>query len=143
MSEKFDPIVRRLIGRHDVQGRVTLSGKGLELSVDMGGDRSTAAIESLKILAFDLSAICLSIEGATRVPAFLLHDSPREADLGLSIYGRLFDIVEELEHVGGTPLFQYIVTTTTAPPAEYREPPYLQLKMHGDPPAQRLLGIDL
>lgn len=143
MSEKFDPIVRRLIGRHDVQGRVTLSGKGLELSVDMGGDRSTAAIESLKILAFDLSAICLSIEGATRVPAFLLHDSPREADLGLSIYGRLFDIVEELEHVGGKPLFQYIVTTTTAPPAEYREPPYLRLKMHGDPPAQRLLGIDL
>lgn len=143
MSEKFDPIVRRLIGRHDVQGRVTLSGKGLELSVDMGGDRSTAAIESLKILAFDLSAICLSIEGATRVPAFLLHDSPREADLGLSIYGRLFDIVEELEHVGGAPLFQYIVTTTTAPPAEYREPPYLQLKVHGDPPAQRLLGIDL
>lgn len=143
MSEKFDPIVRRLIGRHDVQGCVTLSGKGLELSVDMGGDRSTAAIESLKILAFDLSALCLSIEGVTRVPAFLLHDSPREADLGLSIYGRLFDIAEDLERVGGMPLFQYIVTTTTAPPVEYRESPYLRLKVHGDPPVQRLLGIDL
>ncbi|WP_380878859.1 chromosome segregation protein SMC [Sphingomonas sp. DBB INV C78] len=143
MSEKFDPIIRRLIGRHDVRGRVTLSGKGLELSVDLGGDRSTAAIESLKILAFDLSALCLSIEGVTRVPAFLLHDSPREADLGLSIYGRLFDIVEELERVGGTPLFQYIVTTTTAPPAEYRESPYLRFKVHGDPPVRRLLGIDL
>lgn len=142
MSEKFDPIVRRLVG-HDARGRIALSGNGIELSVDMGGDRTTAAIESLKVLAFDLAAMCLSIEGATRVPPFLLHDSPREADLGLSIYGRLFDIAEELERIGGTPLFQYIITTTTAPPAEFREPPYLQLKMYGDPPAQRLLGVDL
>lgn len=142
MSEKFDPIVRRLVG-HDAKGRVTLSGNGLDLSVDMGGDRRTAAIDSLKVLAFDLAAMCVSIEGATRVPSFLLHDSPREADLGLSIYGRLFDIVQDLERVGGKPLFQYIVTTTTAPPTEFRAHPYLQLKLHGDPPAQRLLGVDL
>ena len=142
LSEKFDPIIRRLVG-HDAKGRITLTGNGLDLSVDMGGDRRTAAIESLKVIAFDLSAMCLSIEGATRIPSFLLHDSPREADLGLSIYGRLFDIAEELERVGGTPLFQYILTTTTAPPTEFREPPYLQLKVHGDPPAQRLLGVDL
>lgn len=142
MSEKFDPIIRRLVG-HDAKGRIALTGNGLDLLVDMGGDRRTAAIESLKVIAFDLAAMCLSIEGATRIPSFLLHDSPREADLGLSIYGRLFDIAEELESVGGTPLFQYIVTTTTAPPTEFREPPYLQLKVYGDPPAQRLLGVDL
>jgi hypothetical protein len=142
MSEKFDPLIRRLVG-HEAKGRITLTGNGLDLLVDMGGDRRTAAIESLKVIAFDLAAMCLSIEGATRIPPFLLHDSPREADLGLSIYGRLFDIVEELERVGGTPLFQYVVTTTTAPPAEFREPPYLQLKVYGDPPAQRLLGVDL
>ncbi|UVK48423.1 chromosome segregation protein SMC (plasmid) [Mesorhizobium sp. AR07] len=142
ISEKFDPIIRRLVGQH-AKGRIILTGNGLDLSVDMGGDRRTAAIESLKILAFDLAAMCVSIEGATRVPSFLLHDSPREADLGLSIYGRLFDIVQELEHIGGRPLFQYIVTTTTAPPSEFRERPYLQLKLHGDPPAQRLLRVDL
>ncbi|RWQ37768.1 MAG: chromosome segregation protein SMC [Mesorhizobium sp.] len=142
ISEKFDPIIRRLVG-HDAQGRIALTGNGLDLSVDMGGDRRTAAIDSLKILAFDLAAMCVSIEGATRVPSFLLHDSPREADLGLSIYRRLFDIVQELERAGGRPLFQYIVTTTTAPPTEFRERPYLRLKLHGDPPAQRLLGVDL
>jgi hypothetical protein len=141
ISEKFDPIIRRLVG-HNAKGRITL-GNRLDLSVDLGGDRRTAAIESLKIIAFDLAAMCLSIEGTTRIPSFLLHDSPREADLGLSIYGRLFDIVEELEHVGGTPLFQYIVTTTTPPPTEFREPPYLQLKVYGDPPEQRLLRVDL
>ena len=142
ISEKFDPIVRRLVG-HDAKGRIILTGNGLDLLVDMGGDRRTAAIDSLKILAFDLAAMCVSIEGATRVPSFLLHDSPREADLGLSIYGRLFDIVHELERVGERPLFQYIVTTTTAPPKEFRKHPYLRLKLHGDPPAQRLLGVDL
>jgi len=142
MSGKFDPLIRRLVG-HNARGRIALSGNGLDLAVDMGGERSTAAIESLKILAFDLAAMCLSIEGATRAPSFLLHDSPREADLGQSIYGRLFDIVQELELVGGTPLFQYIITTTTAPPLGFREAPYLRLKMHGDPPAQRLLGVDL
>ena len=72
-----------------------------------------------------------------------LAQSPREADLGLSIYGRLFDLAEELEHIGSAPLFQYILTTTTPPPTEFRNEPYLRLKLEGDPPAQRLLGVDL
>lgn len=138
MSEKFGPIVGRFVGR-DVRGSVQLSGISIQLSADTGGE----AIDSLKVVAFDLAALCLSIEGVTRIPSFLLHDSPREADLGGSIYGRLFDIVEELENIGASPLFQYILTTTTAPPLKFRGSPYLRLKLHGDPPAQRLLGIDL
>src|SRR3546814_14292796 len=63
--------------------------KGLSLKVQMGGERSTAAIDSLKIVAFDLSALMMTIEGQTRLGGFLLHDSPREADLGRSIYNRL------------------------------------------------------
>jgi hypothetical protein len=50
------------------------------------------------------------------VISFLVHDSPREADLGGSIYGRLFNIVEELESLGASALFQYVLTTTTARP---------------------------
>lgn len=138
MSEKFGPIVGRFVGR-DVRGNVQLSGTSIQLSADTGGE----AIDSLKVVAFDLAALCLSIEGVTRIPPFLLHDSPREADLGGSIYGRLFAIVEELENVGPSPLFQYILTTTTAPPSKFKDSPYLRLKVHGDPPAQRLLGIDL
>lgn len=142
MSEKFDPIVRRLVGG-DAKGRVTLSGVGLELTVDMGGDRTTAAIDSLKVLAFDLAAMCLSIEGATRVPAFLLHDSPREADLGLSIYHQLFRLAKELEEQTSQPLFQYIVTTTTRPPDDMTSVPWLRLTLRGLPGPERLLGCDL
>lgn len=65
----------------------------------------------------------MSIEGDTRLPAFLLHDSPREADLGLALYHSLFHLVHELEEFGSAPLFQYIVTTTTPPPQEYAQRP--------------------
>ena len=142
LSENFDPIVRRLVGP-DAKGRVTLSGNGLEPNVNMGGDRTTAAIDSLKVLAFDLAVLCLSIEGATRVPAFLIHDSPREADLGLSIYHRLFRLVAEIEGSGSPPQFQYIVTTTTRPPEDLAVEPWLRLTLRGSPGTERLLRRDL
>ena len=109
----------------------------------MGGDRTTAAIDSLKVLAFDLAALCLSIEGATHIPAFLLHDSPREADLGLSIYHQLFHLVRELEGQADQPLFQYIVTTTTRPSDDLTREPWLVLTVRGSPGQERLLGCDL
>lgn len=142
MSEKFDPIIRRVVG-HDAKSRITLSHNSIDLSVDMGGDRTTAAIESLKVLAFDLAALCLSIEGATRIPAFFLHDSPREADLGLSIYHELFRLVREIEEQTDQPLFQYIVTTTTRPPQDLASEPWLRLTLRGAPGNERLLRCDL
>jgi hypothetical protein len=110
--------------------------------VQWGGERSTAAIESLKVIAFDLAVLCMSMEGATRLPAFLVHDSPREADLGLSVYHRLFDLVSGLEG-GSTSAFQYIVTTTTQPPPEFQKEPWLRLELRGAPPEERLLRCDL
>jgi hypothetical protein len=142
MSGKFDPIVRRLV-RNDAKGRIALSGVGLELSLDMAGDRSTVAIDSLKVLAFDLAAMCLSIEGLTRVPAFLLHDSPREADLGLSIYHQLFRLARELEEQAERPSFQYIVTTTTRPSDDLAREPWLRMTLRGSPGPERLLGCDI
>jgi hypothetical protein len=142
LSEKFDPIVRRLVG-HSAKGRVALLGNSIDLSVNMGGDCTTVAIDSLKVWAFDLAALCLSIEGVTRVPAFLLHDSPREGDLGLSIYHHLFKLVRELEKQAEQPLFQYIVTTTTRPSDDLTREPWLVLTVRGSPGHERLLGCDL
>lgn len=142
ISLKFDPIVKRLLGP-DAAGTVTLKGNGLNLEVQMGGNRSTPAIDSLKIVAFDLAALCRSIEGASCVPAFLLHDSSREADLGLSIYHQVFVLARWLEAIGKAPLFQYIVTTTTAPPADLAKEPWLVLSLQGAPAEKRLLKCDL
>lgn len=142
ITEKFSAIIGRLVNEN-ARGAVTLSGNGLEFVVDIGGDRRTAAIESLKVLAFDLACLCLSIEGSTRVPAFLVHDSPREADLGLSIYDELFRLVRELEGPTDNAPFQYIVTTTTRPPGDIRRDPWLRLVLRGAPGSERLLGRDL
>lgn len=142
LSQTFDAIVRVLVGQ-SARGTVTLDGKGLHLTVDMGGERSTTAIESLKIVAFDLAVMCMSIEGKAHVPAFLIHDSPREADLGLSIYHELFEFVHGLEEVGRQPLFQYIITTTTRPPDNLTKEPWLREALHGAPAEERLLKQDL
>lgn len=142
LSRTFDAIIRTLVGPI-ARGAVTLDGKGLHLTVDMGGDRSTTAIESLKIVAFDLAVMCVSIEGKAHVPAFLIHDSPREADLGLSIYHQLFEFVHGLEAVGRQPLFQYIITTTTRPPDNLTKQPWLRETLRGAPAEERLMRQDL
>jgi hypothetical protein len=141
LSHFFDAIIREMVGAN-AGGKVTLDGNGLKLSVELGGERSTAAIDSLKVIAFDLAVMCMSIQGDTHLPAFLIHDSPREADLGLSVYHRLFHLVRNLESAS-SPLFQYIVTTTTRPPEGMQEKPWLCESLGGSPAGMRLMRCDL
>jgi len=142
LSTRFDAVLRELVPG-EIQGEAKLDGNGLTLRVELGGDRSTAAIDSLKVVAFDVAVLTLAVEGYTRLPGLLVHDSPREADLGNSIYSRLFYLVKRLEGFGPAPLFQYILTTTTEPPKEFRSDPWLRLTIRGAPAAERLLGVDL
>lgn len=144
LGSHFDPLVRRLLGRvPTARGEVQHDGNGLQLVVEFGGERNTPAIDLVKVLAFDLATLCRSIEGATQLPALLIHDSPRSSDLGLSIYHELFHLMRELEDVGGAPLFQYIVTTTSRPPDELVGDDRVRLKLRGAPAEARLLGRDL
>lgn len=141
LSSYFDAVIRTVVGPM-ASGRVTLDGNGVKLAVQLGGERSTAAIESLKVIAFDIAVMCMSMEGTTHLPAFLVHDSPREADLGLSVYHRLFSTVAALEAQENS-VFQYIVTTTTQPPHEFQKQPWLRLELRGSPSNERLLRCDL
>ena len=141
LSHFFDAILRELLGP-DATGRVSVDGNGIGLSVVLGGERSTAAIDSLKAITFDLAALCMSIEGEAHQPAFLIHDSPREADLGLSIFHRVFEVTRKFEKVGRTPPFQYIVTTTTSPPPALNRKPWLAVVLGGRT-SERLLRQDL
>lgn len=142
LNEKFDGVIRTLI-QQNASGEIRLTGKGLQLKVQMGGNRSTSAIDSLKVVAFDLAVLCLSIEGKTNLPAFLLHDSPREADLGLQLYDRLFHLVHCLEGINITPTFQYIITTTTRPPSSLAKEPWLVETFAGSPDSERFLRQNL
>jgi len=143
LSLLFADVLRELIPGN-IGGDVKLDGRGMSLNVKLdNNDRSTAAIDSLKIVAFDLAVLAMSIEGKTHTSSFLLHDSPREADLGLSIYHQLFEFARTLESYGPAPLFQYIVTTTTEPPKDFVNDEWLRLTIRGAPATERLLLIDL
>lgn len=91
----------------------------------------------------DLAALLLTMEGKTELPGFWLHDSPREADLGLGIYHRIFDLALWLESRSDEPQFQYIITTTTAPPEKLREQLWTVLQLSSAPRDSRLFRKDL
>ncbi|OYR22617.1 chromosome segregation protein SMC [Brucella pseudogrignonensis] len=125
-------------------GKMKLDGNGLhpEILLQRGAGLSTAAVESFKIVAFDLAAMILSVNGKADMPSFLIHDSPREADLDAGIYANLFDFALSLEKKGSPPPFQYIVTTTTAPSQITLDHPALRLKLSSTPPEARLFAMD-
>jgi chromosome segregation ATPase len=142
LSNWFDIVLREMVPG-DVRGSAKLDGNGLKLDVELGGYRSTVAIDSLKVVTFDLAVLAMSMERSLYFPGILIHDSPREADLSEEIYKRLFAFANKLEKCGPAPLFQYILTTTTAPPELFRTEPWLRLEVKGAPAKERLLKVDL
>jgi hypothetical protein len=142
LSDRFDGILRELVSP-DIRGSLRIDGKGLKLNVELGGNRSTAAIDSLKIVAFDLAVLVMSMEERLFVAGLLVHDSPREADLTNIIYGKLFPFAAKLESCTEIPLFQYIITTTTAPPETFKTDQWIRLQVKGAPASERLLRTDL
>lgn len=142
LSELFNMTIQFLVPE-GAQGEVLLNESGIQPVVGLHGDLTTAAVDSLKVVAFDLAALLLTMEGKTELPGFWLHDSPREADLGLVIYHRIFELALWLEAQTDGPQFQYLITTTTAPPEKLRTEPWLVLELSSAPPEARLFQRDL
>lgn len=127
LSARFDSVLRALLG-DQIRGRVDVTRDGLEPVAIAQGDRESAALDTIKVLAFDLAALSLGFEGHGHFPGFLVHDGPREADMDQVIYDRLFLYAQQMEEAFlqiGSIGFQYIVTTTTPPPERLRRAPWL------------------
>jgi len=124
-------------------GKILLTENDIRPDIAFHGDLTTAAVDSLKVVAFDIAALLLTMEGKTELPGFWLHDSPREADLGLQIYHRLFELAYWLEGQSDVPQFQYIITTTTAPPDHLLGEPWQVLELSSAPSDRRLFRRDL
>jgi hypothetical protein len=138
----FDAIIRDLLPG-DIVDKASLSGNELRLQVKRGSKTLADGFEAVKVLAFDLAAVALSIEKDTFHPGFLIHDSPHVADFGNSIYHRLFHLVQRMETFGEKPLFQYIITTTTKPPKDVCRKPWLIGEFYSSPLSSRFLTVDL
>jgi hypothetical protein len=145
LSLFYQEIVRAVLG-NSVSGGIQLSGRDFACRIERNGDVSSGAIDTIKILAFDLAALAASVSGQGNHPRFLLHDSPREADMAPLTYKRIFLWARQLEEAfKDRPCnFQYIITTTEAPPAELQAEPWLLYPvLDASQPEKRLLGVDL
>lgn len=91
------------------------------------------AYQVLEVLLGDLTCLLdVSTSNDSNHPGFLVHDCPREADMSALLYKNFLMMVLEanmqLASGDGAP-FQYIVTTTSAPPVELCRQPYLVLEL--------------
>jgi hypothetical protein len=137
----FDFLVTRIVASA-AKGEITLDGNGLHPTIQWRGRRRSVALNSLRLVLFDLAAMLCAVEGAASAPAFLLHDSPREGDLDPGTYARLFETAFNLGHDEESAPFQYIVTTTTEPPeGEIRERVRAVLSAQSD--ETRFFKVDL
>lgn len=144
VNELFEDIIQAVLG-DDVNASFTAHANTIDLRVECHGERTSAATDTVKILCFDIAAMLLSSEGFGHHPRFLIHDSPREADLENAIYQLFFIYMEELEKTfdAHAPNFQYVLTTTEPPPEHLRKQPWLIAKLDASRAESRLLGVNL
>lgn len=134
LRQIYEALARNTLSR-DFNGRVQLSGEGLEFRVFRGENLSGEAFETLSILLADIAILLMGAIGTASHPGILIHDSPREADLGGHIYRRLLLCVAEVANeLSGDQMvpFQQIITTTTPPPAELKKKAVTRLKLGGE-----------
>lgn len=120
---RFNSIVHRAI-TDEFNGAVLIEEDSVGFRIHRGNLLFGEAYETLAVLLADIALLIESSRSEVAHPGFLLHDSPREADLNLRLYERLLELanslMQEARHGDDIP-YQYIVTTTTAPPKQFRK----------------------
>ncbi|HEY3856942.1 MAG TPA: hypothetical protein VGO67_21365, partial [Verrucomicrobiae bacterium] len=142
-SQIFHHIVRKTMGSK-LTGTVEFSGKGIEPRIRDHTQRNSPAIKVAKFVAFDIAAMIFTMTTSEgHHPRLLIHDSPRESDLDAGVYRALFAAASDLEN-GEESAFQYIVTTTEAPPEKINKRPWrIDPVLNAASAKTRFLGVDL
>lgn len=110
-------------------GRFFPNSDSRPFDLSQGGE----AYQVLEVLLGDITCLLdAATSNDSNHPGFLVHDCPREADMSSVLYKNFLMMVleadEQLSCNGSAP-FQYIVTTTSAPPSELCKAPYLKLEL--------------
>jgi hypothetical protein len=136
LSNDFSHVASHLT-QSEVHGSVAFYSDSIDSTLAYAGDMSSAALVTLRLLIFDLACLLGSVRKDSGHPGFLLHDSPREADLSAAIYRRIFTLI------AGPPeneAVQYIIATTEAPPESLQSKPWLACApLSSETPAMRFL----
>ena len=147
LNRIFSESVRRVLPSPRYDGVVSFEDRELTFQIMHGGAMSGEAVESLAVLLADFSCLLFNLlSKESHLPGFLLHDSPREADLGLRLYYNFINFVAEVagtfEKQGECP-FQYVLTTTTPPPSAANDKRYLVLRLDASQEQGLLFRRDL
>ncbi|WP_137893526.1 hypothetical protein [Ramlibacter sp. 2FC] len=131
-AEKIKDLTRtiatRLLGEEGY-GRFVPESDDHPFELAVGGE----AYQVLEVLLGDITCIIdAATAEASHHPGFVVHDCPREADMSERLYRELLLTAAEaaagLSGNGATP-FQYIVTTTSAPPAALQSSEHIILEL--------------
>jgi hypothetical protein len=142
----FTAIVHAVLRSDKFYGIVNLNKDGeVQFRIANGPAMSGEAIETLAVLLSDITSAMYSVIRERGChPRFLLHDSPHEADLAGSIYRSFIRTMANFhEELGGSESapFQYILTTTSAPPSELQGTDSIKLNLSA--PNDMLLRCDI
>lgn len=143
----FSKAARQVLPSANYDGKVKLEDRELHFQITHGGTMTGEAMETLAVLLADISCLVYnSFSSRSYLPGFLLHDSPREADLGLRLYRGFFRFAAQLQsdfqNRGGIP-FQYVITTTTSPPKALTNDSFLALQLDASKESELLFRRDL
>jgi hypothetical protein len=143
-SERYRKAVQSVLGS-DTEAVCRFTREEIRLEISRNGELESGAIDTIKVLTFDLAALIASVAGIGGHPRFLLHDSPREADMAAGLYHWIFRLAKNLEALPASQsnAFQYILTTTEPPPEDLRRDPWLRLTLDASKETQRLFKKDL
>ena len=147
LDQIFSNAAQNVLPSASYDGKVKLEDRELRFQITHGGAMTGEAMETLAVLLADISCLIYnSYSSKSFLPGFLLHDSPREADLGLRLYRGYFryaaQLAADLKSRGGCP-FQYIITTTTAPPKSLINDNHIVLKLDASKESELLFRRDL
>jgi hypothetical protein len=147
LQDIFSASVRAVLASGSYDGAVGLENRELSFVVTHGPAMSGEAVETLSVLLSDLACqVYNSISEDAYLPGLLVHDSPREADLGQRIYRSSIRFAAALQShfvsADACP-FQYILTTTTSPPKDLQGPAYVKLWLNAATSDGLLLGQNI
>ncbi|MGE5471182.1 MAG: hypothetical protein ACM3X0_10340 [Bacteroidota bacterium] len=143
ISGIYDGLIKSALS-NTYSGTLRMPKGELQFQIEEATGLSGEAVETLALVLADVAALICSCKGIGHHPRFLLHDSPREADLDRHIYNRFLWTVMALSAENGgaeAAPFQYIVTTTSRPPEDLKPAICLQLEAH--PHTNMLFGCAL
>ena len=143
----FSGIVHSVLSSQHYDGEVAIEKRELSFRITHGQAMTGEAVETLSVLLADICCmIYCTLTDSAHMPGLLVHDSPREADLGGNIYRNFIRLAAKLQEHFATQdecPFQYVITTTTPPPSELNNDLFVKLRLNAAKTEELLLRMDI